>query len=95
MTGAEPGSAVQGWAVALPVAVAALGLYVVYKLAKDYFIVPKVMGRTVQVPAVVSLVAVLIGGTLMGIGGALVAIPAAAAIRLFRQEVVFRRLDAS
>jgi len=81
--------------VSLPVAVATLGFYVAYKLAEDYFIVPRVMGRTVQVPAVVSLVAVLIGGTLLGIVGALVAIPAAAAIRLFLQEVVFRRLDTS
>jgi predicted PurR-regulated permease PerM len=81
--------------VSLPVAVATLGFYVGYKLAEDYFIVPRVMGRTVQVPAVVSLVAVLIGGTLMGIVGALVAIPAAAAIRLFLQEVIFRRLDTS
>ena len=81
--------------VSLPVAVATLGFYVGYKLAEDYFIVPRVMGRTVQVPAVVSLVAVLIGGTLLGIVGALVAIPAAAAIRLFLQEVVFRRLDTS
>ena len=81
--------------VSLPVAVATLGFYVAYKLAEDYFIVPRVMGKTVQVPAVVSLVAVLIGGTLLGIVGALVAIPAAAAIRLFLQEVVFRRLDTS
>jgi predicted PurR-regulated permease PerM len=81
--------------VSLPVALATLGFYIGYKLAEDYFIVPKVMGRTVQVPAVVSLVAVLIGGTLLGIIGALVAIPVAAAIRLFLQEVVFRRLDAS
>jgi predicted PurR-regulated permease PerM len=81
--------------VSLPVAVATLGFYVGYKLAEDYFIVPRVMGKTVQVPAVVSLVAVLIGGTLLGIIGALVAIPAAAAIRLFLQEVVFRRLDTS
>jgi predicted PurR-regulated permease PerM len=81
--------------VSLPVAVATLGFYVAYKLAEDYFIVPRVMGKTVQVPAVVSLVAVLIGGTLLGIIGALVAIPAAAAIRLFLQEVVFRRLDTS
>ncbi len=81
--------------VSLPVAVATLGFYVGYKLAEDYLIVPKVMGRTVQVPAVVSLVAVLLGGALMGIVGALVAIPAAAAIRLFLQEVVFRRLDTS
>jgi predicted PurR-regulated permease PerM len=82
-------------AVSLPVAVATLGFYTGYKLAEDYFIVPRVMGRAVQVPAVVSLVAVLIGGALMGIAGALVAIPAAAAIRLFLQEVVFRRLDTS
>lgn len=81
--------------VSLPVALATLGFYVGYKLAEDYFIVPRVMGKTVQVPAVVALVAVLIGGTLLGIIGALVAIPAAAAIRLFLQEVVFRRLDAS
>jgi predicted PurR-regulated permease PerM len=81
--------------VSLPVAVATLCFYVGYELAEDYFIVPRVMGRTVQVPAVVSLVAVLLGGTLMGIIGALVAIPAAAAIRLFLQEVVFRRLDTS
>jgi predicted PurR-regulated permease PerM len=81
--------------VSLPVAVATLGFYVGYKLAEDYFIVPRVMGKTVQVPAVVALVAVLIGGTLLGIIGALVAIPAAAAIRLFLQEVVFRRLDTS
>jgi predicted PurR-regulated permease PerM len=81
--------------VSLPVAAATLGFYVAYKLAEDYFIVPKVMGRAVQVPAVVSLVAVLIGGTLMRIVGALVAIPAAAAVRLLLQEVVFRRLDTS
>jgi predicted PurR-regulated permease PerM len=43
----------------------------------------------------VSVVAVLIGGALMGIVGALVAIPAAAALRLFLQEVVFHRLDDS
>jgi predicted PurR-regulated permease PerM len=81
--------------VSLPVAIATLGFYIAYRLAEDYLIVPRIMGRTVQVPAVVSLVAVLIGGTLMGIVGALVAIPAAAAIRLFLQEVVFRRLDTS
>ena len=97
-TGAVHGGAIVSLValtVSLPVAVATLGFYVGYKLAEDYFIVPRVMGKTVQVPAVVSLVAVLIGGTLLGIVGALVAIPAAAAIRLFLQEVVFRRLDTS
>jgi hypothetical protein len=52
-------------------------------------------GSTVKVPAVVSVVAVLVGGALMGIIGALVAIPVAAALRLLLQEVTFRRLDRS
>jgi len=81
--------------VSLPVAIATLAFYVAYRLAEDYLIVPKVMGRTVQVPAVVSVVAVLIGGTLMGIIGVLVAIPAAAALRLLLHEVTFRRLDST
>jgi hypothetical protein len=58
-------------------------------------IVPRIMGRTVQVPAIVSLVAVLIGGVLLGIVGALIAIPVAAAVRLLLQEIAFRRLDQS
>jgi predicted PurR-regulated permease PerM len=81
--------------VSLPVAVATLGFYIAYRLAEDYLIVPRVLGRTVQVPAVVTLVAVLLGGALMGIIGALVAIPVAAALRLLLHEVAFHRLDSS
>jgi predicted PurR-regulated permease PerM len=81
--------------VSLPVAIATLGFYIAYRLAEDYFVVPRVMGKTVQVPGAVSVIAVLVGGALMGIIGALVAIPAAAALRLFLQEVVFHRLDES
>jgi len=81
--------------VSLPVAIATLAFYIAYRLAEDYLLVPRIMGSTVKVPAVVSLVAVLVGGTLMGIVGALVAIPAAAALRLLLHEVTFRRLDRS
>ena len=81
--------------VSLPVALATLAFYICYKLAEDYLLVPKVMNRTVHVPATVTLVAVLIGGVLLGIVGALVAIPVAAAIRLLLREVVFPRLDNS
>jgi predicted PurR-regulated permease PerM len=79
--------------VSLPVAIATLVFMIVYKLAEDYFIVPRVMGRTVQVPPTVTLVAVLIGGALLGIIGALVAIPVAAAARLLLQQIAFPRLD--
>jgi predicted PurR-regulated permease PerM len=81
--------------VSLPVAIATLAFYIVYRLAEDYLIVPRVMNRTVQVPALVSLVAVLVGGVLLGIVGALIAIPVAAAIRLLVQEIAFKRLDKS
>jgi predicted PurR-regulated permease PerM len=40
-------------------------------------------------------VSVLVGGALLGLIGALVAIPAAAAVRLLLQEVTFRRMDTS
>ena len=81
--------------VSLPVAIATLAFYIAYRLAEDYLLVPRIMGSTVKVPAVLSVIAVLIGGTLLGIVGALVAIPAAAALRLLMQEVTFRRLDRS
>jgi len=81
--------------VSLPAAIATLAFYIAYRLAEDYLIVPRIMGRTVEVPAVVSLVAVLVGGVLLGIVGALVAIPVAAAIRLILHEVTFPRMDKS
>ena len=81
--------------VSLPVAIATLVFYVAYRLAEDYLLVPRIMGSTVKVPAVVSVVAVLIGGALLGIVGALVAIPVAAALLLLLREVTFRRLDRS
>ncbi len=79
--------------VSLPVAVATLVFYVVYRLAEDYLIVPRVMGSVIAVPATVTFVAVLVGGAVLGIVGALVAIPAAASVRLVLQETVFPRLD--
>jgi len=81
--------------VSLPVAIATLAFYIAYRLAEDYLLVPRIMGSTVKVPAVVSVVAVLAGGALLGIVGALVAIPVAAALLLLLREVTFRRLDRS
>ena len=81
--------------VSLPIAIATAGFYIAYRLAEDYLLVPRVMGRAVQIPGVISVLAVLVGGALMGIIGALVAIPAAAAVRLLLHEVAFRRLDVS
>ncbi|MBV8995702.1 MAG: AI-2E family transporter, partial [Pseudonocardiales bacterium] len=79
--------------VSLPVCLATIGFFIVYRLAEDYLIVPRIIGQAVQVPAVVTVVAALLGGALQGIVGALVAIPAAAALLLLTQEVLFPLLD--
>ncbi|MDT5146227.1 MAG: hypothetical protein QOC58_872 [Mycobacterium sp.] len=79
--------------VSIPIAVATLLFYALFRFAEDYLLVPKIIGRAVDVPAVATLLAVLVGGALLGIVGALVAIPIAAAIQLAAQEILFPRLD--
>jgi predicted PurR-regulated permease PerM len=79
--------------VSLPVAIATVGYFIAYRFAEDYFLVPKIIGRVLKVPSLVTVVAVLLGGVLLGIIGALVAIPVAAALLLVLREVVFPRLD--
>jgi predicted PurR-regulated permease PerM len=81
------------FSVSLPVCLTTIGFFLAYRLAEDYLLVPKIIGRAVKVPALVTVVAVLLGGALLGIVGALVAIPAAAALLLLTQEVLFPRLD--
>ena len=77
----------------LPVAIATAVFYIVYRFLEDYLITPKVMARTVEVSGLVTVVAVLIGGGLLGIVGALVAIPTAAAVQLIYREVLAPSLD--
>ncbi len=79
--------------VSLPVCLGTVGFFVVYRLVEDYLLVPRIIGRAVEVPALVTVVAVLVGGALLGIVGALVAIPVAAAVLLLTREVLFPRLD--
>lgn len=79
--------------VSLPVCIATIVFFVVFRLAEDYLLVPRVISRAVKVPALTTVVAVLIGGALLGIVGALVGIAVAAAIQLLTQEVLYPRLD--
>ncbi len=79
--------------VSLPVCLATVGFFLIYRLAEDYLLVPKIIGTALKVPALVTVVAVLLGGALLGVIGALVAIPVAAAILLLVDEVLYPRLD--
>jgi predicted PurR-regulated permease PerM len=75
----------------LPVAIATIGFYIVYRYLEDYFVNPRVMKHTVKVTPGLTIIATLIGGTLLGLIGALVAIPVAATIHLLLEEVVVPR----
>jgi predicted PurR-regulated permease PerM len=79
--------------VSVPVAVATAVFFVLYRFLEDYVLFPKIIGRVVEIPSVVTVVAILLGGMIFGIVGALVAIPVAAATLLIVQEVLLPRLD--
>ncbi len=79
--------------VSVPTCLGVLGVLAVYKVIEDYLLLPKVIGRAVAVPAVVTVVAVLLGGVLAGVAGALVSIPLAAAALLILREVSIPWLD--
>jgi predicted PurR-regulated permease PerM len=81
--------------VSLPVAVATAGFCTAFRLAEDYLIMPRAMKFAVDVHPVVTVVAVLVGGSLLGIVGGLVAIPVAVAVGIVLDECVFPRTDAA
>jgi predicted PurR-regulated permease PerM len=70
-----------------PTAVLVLILFIVYQQLENYIIAPRVFQQTVNLPAVGVLLAALIGGTLLGLIGALMAIPVAAAIKALMVEL--------
>jgi predicted PurR-regulated permease PerM len=77
----------------LPKAIAVATFTLVFRLLEDYLLAPRVMRRTVEVEPMVTVLAVLMGGALLGIVGALIAVPVAAALDLLRREVLHPRMD--
>jgi len=64
----------------------ALGAFVLVQQLESQFLVPKVMGKAVELSPFVIILALLIGGKLAGIPGAILAIPAAAGLSVLIQE---------
>jgi predicted PurR-regulated permease PerM len=81
--------------VSFPIAIATVIFYVVYRFLEDYLLTPRVMARTVAVPGLLTVIATLLGATLLGIVGALIAIPVAAGVKLLLDEITIPRLDRS
>ena len=80
--------------VSAKVVIALAVYYVAYQQLENYVLYPRVMQRSVDVSPAATVVAVLVGGSLLGVVGALLAIPMAAAVQLLVNEVVVPRQDA-
>ena len=67
--------------------------YVIYQQVENYVIYPRVMSKSVDIPGAVTVIAALVGAALLGVVGALLAIPTAAAVLMLTREVFVRRQD--
>lgn len=74
-------------------ALLALVLYTLYVQIENYLITPRIMKRSLSIPGLVTIVAALLGTSLLGLVGGLLAVPIAAAILLIMDEVVFPKTD--
>lgn len=74
-------------------AIAAAIYYLIYMQIEAYVISPRIMSRAVSVPGAVVVVAALAGGSLLGLLGALIAIPVAASILIIYRQVLIPRMN--
>lgn len=69
-------------------------VYLIYMQIEAYVITPRVMNKAVAVPGALVVIGALAGGTLLGLLGALVAVPVAASILIIIKQVLVPRQDA-
>jgi predicted PurR-regulated permease PerM len=84
-----------GFTGGLWIGIACLIYGIIYQQVENYIVAPRIMRRAVDIPGAVTVIAALLGGALLGVVGALLAIPSAAAILLIIREVWVRKADAS
>lgn len=88
-------SSAMAFTVSAGTGIAAIAFFVVYQQFENFVLVPRVMRRAVDVSPAATIVAILIGGALLGVVGALLAVPTAAAIQLVCTEVVLPRQESA
>ena len=82
-----------GFATDPKIGIACAIFYLVYQQVENYVLYPRIMSRAVDIPGSVTVIAALIGAGLLGVVGALLAIPTAAAILMLTREIVIQRQD--
>ena len=71
-----------------PMTALSIGIYyLIYMQVESYFLTPKVMNRVVSVPGALVVIGALAGGTLLGLLGALIAIPVTAMVLMIVKQV--------
>jgi len=98
MIGATLGAVVVvaiGFATDVRTGIICIVFYVIYQQVENYLIYPRVMSRSVDLPGAVIVISALVGAAVLGVVGALLAIPTAAGILMLLREVYVRRQDAS
>jgi predicted PurR-regulated permease PerM len=84
-----------GFSQSLTIGIVAGAFYLCQHMFEAYWLYPRVMRRTVHISTAAVIVAILIGAALLGITGAVLAVPVAAAIQLIIREVVLPRQERS
>ena len=79
--------------ISIPVGIAVAIFFLIYQQLENYVIVPRVMTKAIDISPAAVLLAALIGGSLLGFVGALMALPFAAAVKLLMQEVALPKLE--
>lgn len=69
-------------------------IYLVYMQVESYFLTPRVMNRAIAIPGSLVVIGALVGGTLLGLLGALVAVPVTASILIIINKILIPRQDA-
>ncbi|WP_395727630.1 AI-2E family transporter [Nakamurella sp.] len=77
-----------GFTQGVAIGIVSGGFYLCQHLFEAYWLYPRVMRRTVNISTGGVVVAILIGGALLGVTGAILAVPVAAAIMLIVREVI-------
>ena len=69
-------------------------IYLIYMQIEAYVITPRVMNRAISIPGSLVVIGALAGGTLLGLLGALVAVPVTASILIIIKQVWVPKQDA-
>ena len=75
------------------IAAIALASYIIYVQFENYILTPRVMKRALSIPGLVTIIAALIGTSLLGLIGGILAVPIAAAVLLILDEVVYPKAE--